>query len=64
MTRLGLSRCGFTTRRTVCFSPARSRVTPLRPLTKWNAFARFRRMIGLFAFFYGTLHFLTYVIAD
>ena len=25
---------------------------------------RFRRMTGLFAFFYGTLHFLTYVIAD
>ena len=25
---------------------------------------RFRRMAGLFAFFYGTLHFLTYVIAD
>lgn len=39
-------------------------LTPLRRLTKWNAFARFRRMIGLFAFFYGTLHFLTYVIAD
>jgi sulfoxide reductase heme-binding subunit YedZ len=39
-------------------------LTPLRRLTKWNAFARFRRMVGLFAFFYGTLHFLTYVIAD
>jgi len=39
-------------------------LTPLRRLTKWNGFARFRRMIGLFAFFYGTLHLLTYVIAD
>ena len=39
-------------------------LTPLRRLTRWNGFARFRRMIGLFAFFYGTLHLLTYVIAD
>jgi methionine sulfoxide reductase heme-binding subunit len=39
-------------------------LTPLRRLTKWNAFVRFRRMVGLFAFFYSALHFLTYVIAD
>jgi sulfoxide reductase heme-binding subunit YedZ len=39
-------------------------VTPLRKLTGWNAAIKFRRMLGLFAFFYGTLHFLTYVIAD
>jgi methionine sulfoxide reductase heme-binding subunit len=39
-------------------------VTPLRRLTGWNAAIKFRRMLGLFAFFYGTLHFLTYVIAD
>jgi methionine sulfoxide reductase heme-binding subunit len=39
-------------------------LTPLRRLTKWNVFARFRRMLGLFAFFYGTLHVLTYVVAD
>jgi sulfoxide reductase heme-binding subunit YedZ len=39
-------------------------ITPLRKLTGWNALIRFRRMTGLFAFFYGTLHFLTYVIAD
>jgi sulfoxide reductase heme-binding subunit YedZ len=39
-------------------------VTPLRRLTGWNSLIRFRRMTGLFAFFYGTLHFLTYVIAD
>ena len=31
------------------------------PLTGWNVVIRFRRMAGLFAFFYGTLHFLTYV---
>ena len=39
-------------------------VTPLRRLTGWNAFVRFRRMAGLFAFFYGTLHFLIYMLAD
>jgi methionine sulfoxide reductase heme-binding subunit len=39
-------------------------VTPLRRLTGWNAAIRFRRMLGLFAFFYGTLHLLTYVILD
>lgn len=39
-------------------------VTPLRRLTGWNAIIRFRRMAGLFAFFYGSTHFLIYVIAD
>lgn len=39
-------------------------VTPLRRVTGWHALIRFRRMMGLFAFFYGTLHFLTYVVLD
>ena len=39
-------------------------ITPLRKLTGWNLLIRFRRMVGLYAFFYGTLHLLTYVIAD
>ncbi len=39
-------------------------VTPLRVWTGWNALIRFRRMLGLFAFFYGTLHFLTYLVLD
>jgi methionine sulfoxide reductase heme-binding subunit len=39
-------------------------ITPLRKLTKWNALIRYRRMFGLFAFFYGCLHFLTYVWLD
>jgi sulfoxide reductase heme-binding subunit YedZ len=39
-------------------------VTPLRRLTGWSAVIRFRRMIGLFAFFYGALHLTIYVIAD
>ena len=39
-------------------------VTPLRRLTGWNAVAPYRRMLGLFAFFYGCLHLLTYVVLD
>ena len=39
-------------------------VTPLRRLTGWNWLARFRRMLGLFAFFYTILHFLTWLILD
>jgi sulfoxide reductase heme-binding subunit YedZ len=39
-------------------------ITPFRNVTGWNALVRFRRMAGLYAFFYGTLHFLTYVILD
>jgi methionine sulfoxide reductase heme-binding subunit len=39
-------------------------VTPLRAITGWNALVRFRRMLGLFAFFYASLHLLTYVWLD
>jgi len=39
-------------------------ITPLRRWTGWNPLIRFRRMLGLFAFFYGTLHFLTYLVLD
>ncbi|MGE3273938.1 MAG: sulfite oxidase heme-binding subunit YedZ [Vicinamibacterales bacterium] len=39
-------------------------ITPLRWLTGWNLLIRFRRMVGLFAFFYGTLHFMTYFVLD
>lgn len=39
-------------------------VTPLRRLTGWSSLMRFRRMLGLFAFFYATLHFLTYLVID
>jgi methionine sulfoxide reductase heme-binding subunit len=39
-------------------------ITPLRRLTGWNSLIRFRRMMGLYAFFYGTLHFTTYVVLD
>jgi sulfoxide reductase heme-binding subunit YedZ len=39
-------------------------VTPLRVLLKQPALARFRRMLGLFAFFYATLHFSTWFALD
>jgi len=39
-------------------------VTPLRRLTGWNWLARFRRMLGLFTFFYVLMHFLTWLILD
>ena len=39
-------------------------VTPLRRLTGWNALIRVRRLLGLFAFFYASLHFLAYAGVD
>jgi sulfoxide reductase heme-binding subunit YedZ len=39
-------------------------VTPLRRLTGLNALIRFRRMLGLFSFFYASLHFLTFIWFD
>ena len=35
-------------------------ITPLRRLTGWNVLIQYRRMLGLFAFFYATEHFLAY----
>jgi sulfoxide reductase heme-binding subunit YedZ len=39
-------------------------VTPVRRLTGWNRVIQYRRMLGLFVFFYATLHFLTYLVLD
>jgi sulfoxide reductase heme-binding subunit YedZ len=39
-------------------------ITPFRRLTGWNDAIKYRRMLGLFAFFYGFLHFMTYVWLD
>jgi sulfoxide reductase heme-binding subunit YedZ len=47
--------------RFVCLTLA---VTPLRQWTGWHALARMRRMLGLFAFFYGVVHFLCYAWLD
>ena len=39
-------------------------VSPLRRITGINRLIKFRRMLGIFAFFYGSLHLLTYVAFD
>jgi methionine sulfoxide reductase heme-binding subunit len=39
-------------------------ITPLRKLLRLPELIRFRRMVGLFAFFYGLLHFTTYIWLD
>ena len=39
-------------------------VTPLRRMTGWNWLSRFRRMLGLFTFFYAGMHFATWFVLD
>ena len=39
-------------------------VTPLRRVTGWNDVIKIRRLVGLFAYFYVCLHFLTYIVLD
>lgn len=39
-------------------------ITPIRRFSGWNQIIKYRRMIGLFALFYATLHFLTYLVLD
>jgi len=39
-------------------------ITPVRRSTGWNRLIAFRRLLGLFAFFYLVLHFLTYALLD
>ena len=52
---------GDWTLRLLCLTLA---VTPLRQISGWTALARLRRMLGLFTFFYGLLHFLCYAWLD
>jgi sulfoxide reductase heme-binding subunit YedZ len=52
---------GDWTLRFLCLTLA---VTPLRQWTGWHALARFRRMLGLFTYFYGVLHFISYAWLD
>jgi methionine sulfoxide reductase heme-binding subunit len=66
--RLGANPIEFITRSTglwtLVFLCVTLAVTPLRKLTGWNTLLRFRRMLGLYAFFYGALHFTTYFWFD
>jgi methionine sulfoxide reductase heme-binding subunit len=39
-------------------------ITPLRRLTGWNRIIGFRRMLGLFAFFYAVVHLASYIAFD
>jgi methionine sulfoxide reductase heme-binding subunit len=39
-------------------------ITPIRRLTGWNRIIQYRRMLGLFAFFYASLHFAIYIGVD
>jgi len=39
-------------------------VTPFRRVTGWSGLIRFRRMLGLFGFFYAFVHLATYVWLD
>lgn len=56
-----IRRGGDWTLRFLCLTLA---ITPLRQATGWNALARWRRMLGLFTFFYGVLHFLAFAGLD
>lgn len=49
---------------TLVFLLATLAITPLRRLSGQSWLIRFRRLVGLFAFFYGVLHFITYVWLD
>ncbi|MFN2452859.1 MAG: sulfite oxidase heme-binding subunit YedZ [Pyrinomonadaceae bacterium] len=66
--RLGANPLEFVTRTTgmlaLVFLLLSLSVTPLRKFTGINWLIKFRRMIGLYAFFYAALHFLTYVWFD
>jgi methionine sulfoxide reductase heme-binding subunit len=66
--RLGANPIEFITRNTgswtlyfLCLTLA---ITPLRRLSGWNGLIRLRRMLGLFSFFYASLHFTTFLWFD
>ncbi len=66
--RVGPNPLEFATRTTgmltLIFLSLTVAITPLRKIFGINSLVKYRRMIGLFAFFYGTLHLLTYVWFD
>jgi sulfoxide reductase heme-binding subunit YedZ len=66
--RLGANPAEFMTRTTgmltLVFLTITLAVTPVRKITGINWLTKFRRLLGLFAFFYGFLHLLTYIWFD
>jgi len=66
--RVGANPLEFVTRTTgmlaLVFLLISLAVTPARRITGLNWLTRFRRLLGLFAFFYGSLHLMTYVAFD
>src|SRR5213594_1271337 len=66
--RVGANPLEFVTRTTgmltLVFLLISLAMTPLRRITGLNWLTRFRRMLGLFAFFYGSLHLMTYIAFD
>jgi sulfoxide reductase heme-binding subunit YedZ len=66
--RVGANPLEFVTRTTgmltLVFLTITLGVTPVRQITGLNWLVKFRRMLGLFAFFYGFLHLMTYIWFD
>ena len=66
--RVGANPLEFVTRTTgmltLVFLTLALAVSPVRQVFKLNWLGKFRRMLGLFAFFYGILHLLTYIAFD
>ena len=54
----------FTGEWTLIFICLTLSMSPLKRFTKWNMWVSLRRMLGLFVFFYATLHLLTYIGLD
>ena len=50
---------GFWSLRFICLTLA---ITPLRWITGWQSLVKFRRMMGLFGFFYAAVHTIGYVV--
>lgn len=49
---------------TLVFVLATMLITPIRKWFGWNQLIKYRRIVGLFAFFYGLIHFTTYIVFD
>lgn len=66
--RVGANPVEFMTRTTgmltLVFLMITLALTPIRRVIGANSVVKFRRMLGLYAFFYGTLHLLTYIWFD